>query len=131
VDKFRRDGLGHGRTHRLRCARRPNACRGSPRPEPGNGLPRKNQETIAGLGALSVKRSSKCWVGKRKVGKRKVGTVYRLHGPPVLEKLGCVLRAAMDDMAKEELPHDLARLLARLAQLESARPRRRRASDEG
>jgi len=58
--------------------------------------------------------------------------VYRLHDPQVLENLGCVLRAAMNDMAKEELPQDLVRLLARLAQLEvTARPRRRLATDEG
>ena len=77
--------------------------------------------TIAGLGALPAKGSSKGEVGK----------VHRLHDPHVLERLGCVLRAATEDMAKEELPHDLGRLLSHLGELEvTGRPRRRPAPDK-
>ena len=57
--------------------------------------------------------------------------MHRLHDPQVLERLGCVLRAATEAMAKEELPRDLGYLLSRLAELEvTGRPRRRRAPDE-
>ena len=77
--------------------------------------------TIAGLGALPAKGSSKGEVGK----------VHRLHDPHMLERLGCVLRAATEDMAKGELPHDLGRLLSHLGELEvTGRPRRRPAPDK-
>jgi hypothetical protein len=36
----------------------------------------------------------------------------------VLERLGCGLRLAMENVAKEELPHELGALLLRLAQLQ-------------
>ena len=57
--------------------------------------------------------------------------MHRLHDPQVLERLGCVLRAATEAMAKEELPHDLGRLLSHLGELEvTGRPRRRPAPDK-
>jgi len=36
----------------------------------------------------------------------------------LLERLGCGLRLAMKNVPKEELPHELGRLLSRLAQLQ-------------
>jgi hypothetical protein len=47
-----------------------------------------------------------------------VGKVPRCNELHVLKRLGCGLRLAMENVANEELPHELGHLLSRLAQLQ-------------
>jgi len=104
------------------AGRRPNEGRWASQQKRDNGAGAQREPgTIVGLGALPANGSSKGEVGK----------VHRWHDPHVRKRLGCVLRAAMEDMAKEELPHDLGQLLSHLAELEvTGRPRRRPAPDK-
>jgi hypothetical protein len=56
-----------------------------------------------------------------------VATVHRLYNPHFLKRFGPVLRVAMEDMLKEEMPREIGDLLSRLRQLEpSARRHARR-----
>jgi len=64
--------------------------------------------------------------GARRV-KCEVVAVHRLYDPHFLKRFGPVLRVAMEDMVKEEMPQEIGDLLSRLRQLEpSARRRARR-----
>jgi hypothetical protein len=53
--------------------------------------------------------------------------VHRVYDPHDLKRFGRVLLVATEDMAKEEIPHEIGHLLSRLRQLEpTVRPRPRR-----
>jgi hypothetical protein len=59
--------------------------------------------------------------------KCEVAAVHRLYHPHFLKRFGPVLRVAMEDMVKEEMPQEIGDLLSRLRQLEpSARRQARR-----
>ena len=52
--------------------------------------------------------------------------MHRFHDPHFLDRFGRVLRVAMEDMMKEEMPREIGDLLFRLRQLEPSAPRQAR-----
>ena len=58
--------------------------------------------------------------------------MHPVHDPRFLARLGPVLRVATEEMVKEEMPHEIAHLLIRLRELETAaREQPRREPNQG